>query len=346
MRKRLVLSLSATAVAGGLVTAGGAIAEKGPKDGGGAKPAAYTIPGDKVFPEGISREPGSRSFFVTSTTDGTVFKGDLGSPAMTAFSPAGLDGRTTAIGLKADGRGNLVVAGGDTGKIFVLSSVDGKTKKVLDTGVTGRDKTFLNDVAISKGYAYVTDSVQKFLFRVKLGKDGSVGELEKFVSFEGTAFAYGEGFNANGIAIDEGGEYAVIVQSGTGKLFRVGLRDKAVSEVDLGGATVTNGDGLLIKGSTLYVARNMQELIVPVKLGKRGTTGAVGAGVTGPQLQYPTTIALDGNRILAVGSQFDKRSAMAAPELPFKVATIAKPKVQGGHGGGKHGGARKASGRR
>ncbi len=111
--------------------------------------------------------------------------------------------------------------------------------------------------------------MQPFLYRTRLGKDGSVGELEKFVSFAGTAFAYQPGFNANGIAIDKGGKYAIVVQSGTGKLFRVDLRDKGVSEVDLGGQTVPMGDGLLLAGKTLYVARNAAERIVPVRLSEK-----------------------------------------------------------------------------
>lgn len=327
MHRRLLLPLLAVLLAA-LGSTSFALAGKGKGKGGdGSKPATYTIPGDRVFPEGIAREPGSKAFFVTSTTDGTIFRGDLRKPALTAFAAPGADGRTTAIGLKADGRGNLVVAGGATGKVFVLSTTDGATRKVLDTKPEGA--SFLNDVAISKGYAYITDSRQPFLYRVRLGKDGAVGEIEKFVGFAGSAFAYlpPPAFNANGIAIDEGGKYAIVVQSSTGRLFRVDLRSKAVSEVDLGGQTVTAGDGLLLKGSTLYVARNMQELIVPIRLGDKGREGVVGTGVTGPQLKYPTTIALDGKRLLAVNSQFDKRSAMQPPELPFDVATITAPKA-------------------
>lgn len=321
MPQRFVLSLLAVLVAVGLTST--AVAKKGSSSKAeGSKPTRYILPGERVFPEGIAREPGSKALFVTSTTDGTIFRGDLRQPQLSVFA-AGDEVRRTAVGLKADKRGRLVVAGGDTGKVFVLSTKDGRTLKVLDTGQSG-DGVFLNDVAISKGFAYITDSQRPILYRVALGKD-SIGPIEEFVSFEGTAFEYQEGFNANGIAIDEGGKYAIVVQSNTGKLFRVDLRTKAVSQVDLGGRTVTNGDGLLLKGRTLYVARNMQELIVPIRLSDKGRRGTVGAGVTGPQLKYPTTLALDGNRLLAVNSQFDRTGG--TPELPFDVATSAAPKA-------------------
>lgn len=323
MRRHTVVPLlAACAALGASATAG---ARGGPSGtGAGSRPATYTIPGDEVFPEGIAREPRSRAFYVTSTTDGTIFRGDVRSPQLEPFAAPGADGRITAIGLKSDGRGRLVVAGGPTGKVFVLSTRDGSTLKVLDTKPSGA--SFLNDVAISKGYAYITDSRQPFLYRIRLGKD-AIGEIEKFVPFADTPFAYDKGFNANGIAIDEGGNYAIVVQSGTGKLFRVGLRDKSVRQVDTLGRTVTNGDGLLLKAGVLYVSRNMQERIVPVRLSVQGRAGTVGPGVTGAQLKYPTTIAFDGKRLLAVNSQFDKRTAMQAPELPFDVATIAVPKA-------------------
>lgn len=292
------------------------------------RPASYVLPGDRVFPEGIARLGDSRTFFVGSTTDGTIFRGDLRKPQTTVFAAPGADGRTAAVGMKAK-RGRLVVAGGATGKIFVLSTKDGSTVKVLDTQA-GTTPTFLNDVVIAGGHAYVTDSQRPILFRFALRKDGTVGALERFVDFTGTAFAYTTGFNANGIAASKHGRLLTIVQSNTGKLFRVDTRTKAVSQIDTGGAALTNGDGLLLDGRTLYVVRNMQELIVPVKLSKDGRRGKVGTGVTGPQLQYPTTIAQDGKRLLVVGSQFDKRSAGAAPEQPFNVATIAAPRKGGG----------------
>lgn len=326
MQRRLPLAaLAALAAITGLSTAG-ATAGTGAKLSGYApgKPVEYVLPGAQVFPEGIGTLPGTKAFFVSSTTDGTIFRGDTRRPGTRVFAPGGADGRTTAVGLKADRRGHLVVAGGATGKIFVLSTRDGSTVKVLDTQ-PGAEATFLNDVVISGGYAYVTDSNRPKLFRVALHRDGSVGELETFVDFTGSAFAYQPGFNANGIVATRDGRFLVIVQSGTGKLFRVDTRTKAVREVDLGGASVPNGDGLLLVGRTLYVAQNMQELITPVTLTRNAGAGVVGTGTTGPQLKYPTTLARDGRRLLAVNSQFDKRGPGLVPELPFSVVAVAAP---------------------
>jgi Cu-Zn family superoxide dismutase len=285
------------------------------------RPAEYTIPGDRVCPEGIAIERGSRAIYVGSTTDGTIFRGDLREPALVPLAPGGADGRTTAIGLEADRRGRLFVAGGPTGKVFVLSTRDGATRQVLDTQRT--DVGFLNDLALTRDAAYVTDSQRPVLYRAPLGRRGEpTGTIEPWLDFTGTPFEYEAGFNANGIVKARRGRFLLVIQSNTGELFRIDTRTKQVVQVDLGGASLTNGDGLLLRGRTLYVVRNQQELIVPVRLSRDLTRGRVGNGVTSEALRFPTTIASDGRRLLVVNSQFDRRAPGLTPELPFTVSAL------------------------
>ena len=283
------------------------------------RPNAYEIPGDAVFPEGIALD--GRTFFVTSTTDGTIFKGDVGQPAPAPFAAGGADGRTAAVGLKADGRGRLLVAGGQTGKAFVLSTADGGTLKVLDSR-PGASQTFINDVTVAGGFAYFTDSMRPVILRAATSGD-SVGDLEPWLDLTGTPFVYMDGFNANGIVSYDGGRLLVVVQSNTGKLFRIDTRTKAVSEIDLGGKTLTNGDGLVADGSRLFVVRNADNQIVEVKLRRGKRAGRVGKAITSDRFRFPTTAALDGKRLLVVNSQFDKRGG--TPVLPFTVVAVRRP---------------------
>ena len=102
--------------------------------------------------------------------------------------------------------------------------------------------------------------------------------------------AYGEGFNANGIDSLRGGHRLVIVQSNTGKLFRVNPRNGRTREIALD-RPVTNGDGILRRGRTLYVVRNKDNQVAVVKLRKRSRRGAVKRFLTDPRLDVPTTIA-------------------------------------------------------
>ena len=113
-----------------------------------------------------------------------------------------------------------------------------------------------------------------------------------------------------------------MVQSNTGKLFRIDTRSREVSQIDLGGATLTNGDGLVLQGRRLYVLRNAQELIVEVKLRGDARSGSVDRTLTSNALMFPTTAALDRQgRLLVVNAQFDKRPT-GNPILPFTVAAL------------------------
>jgi WD40 repeat protein len=283
----------------------------------------YTLPGEEVFPEGVAYRPETGDFFVGSTTDGTVFQGNVegDSEETEVFLEPGSDGRQIAIGMEVDEEGRLFIAGGDTGTIFVYDVETGDLVSSLHTPEA--EATFLNDVAVTpNGDAFVTDSMRPVLFRVTSTPDG-VKETEPWLDFGGTSLEYEEGFNANGIDATENGRYLIVVQSNTGELFRIDTESREVAQIDLGGETLTNGDGLLLDGRTAYIMRNEQELIVPVELSGDYTSGEVGESFTDPSLAYPTTIAKYDERLLVVNSQFDEREG--EPELPFTVSDIEIP---------------------
>ena len=284
----------------------------------------FDIPGDEVYPEGVAYSPTTGDFFVGSTTDGEIFRGNVGDPSggMEPFLEPGADGRAMAIGMKVDASGRLFVAGGESGATFVY---DTGTGDLVDSFENGADTTFVNDVALTPdGSAYLTDSMNPELYRVY--PDGSGGyRQETFLNFEGTPAEYEEGFNLNGIVASPDGRYLVVINSTSGLLFRIDTRSKRVVEVDTGGADLTNGDGMLLLGRTLYVVRNQNGLIVPVELSADYASGVAGEGFTEGSLMYPTTIAAHEGRLLAVNSQFDARDEGRPPELPFTVSDFPIP---------------------
>ncbi|MCW2776573.1 MAG: hypothetical protein JWN17_298 [Frankiales bacterium] len=289
---------------------------------------SYALPGDKTYPEGVTSY--GDVFYVTSTTDGSLFRGTTGTRAVKVFKAGGTDGRTTAIGLEVTRKGDrLVVAGGDTGQVHVYDTKDGRLVARYDNG--GTAATFLNDVAIApNGDAYVTDSNRPVLYRIPAAQvakgtgSTAVAPLQVFRDFTGTAFQYGDGFNANGIVVTQDGKSLVLVQSSTGKLFRVVLATKKVTQVDLGGKTLVNGDGLERRGDVLYAVRNANGVISKVKLAADGSRGTVYGQVSSPTFRYPTTSAFSGDQLLVVNSQFDVRSSGGTP-APFTVTGLTKP---------------------
>ncbi len=321
----LVLGLVLVLAACGGTTGTGGGEDTGDKDGQSGTTSAerYVLPGEQVYPEGVAYRPETGDFFVGSTTDGTVFRGNVDDDEAEVFLEPGSDGRETAIGMKVDDRGRLFIAGGDTGRIFVYDVETGELVRALDTPQS--PTTFINDVTVTPdGDAYFTDSMRPTLFRVPASDE--VGEAEPWLDLEGTPIEYMEGINLNGIAATEDGRYLITVQSNTGNLYRIDAQSKEVAVIDLGIETLANGDGLLLDGQTLYVVRNRQGLIMPVELSEDFTRGEVGQGISDPSFAFPTTIAGYDERLLVVNSQFNRRQSGEEPDLPFTVSSIEVPR--------------------
>ncbi len=282
-------------------------------------PTSYALPGEAVFPEGVAYNPASGKFYVGSTSDGTLYEGDVASGEVSVFSAGGADGRTTAIGMKVDGNGYLWVAGGGTGQMFVYNTADGSLVASYTTPAV--EQTFINDVTITPdGSAYFTDSFRPILFKIS-GTEG--GEAESWLDFTGTVLEYGEGFNLNGIAASVDGRYLLTVHSASGNLYRIDTGSQEVIQVDTGGAELTAGDGILLIGNTLYVSRNSFGQIVPVTMSEDYSMGTAGAAITDSSLIFPTTIAQADGSLLVVNSQFNNRGG--TPVLPFTVSRIPLP---------------------
>ncbi len=312
----------------GLLLGAGGTARGGQDDQADATPAAaatFALPGDEVFPEGVACDPATGDFFVGSTADGTIFRGNVGDATDEAevFLPGGGDGREAVTGLALDGQGRLFAAGRRTGRVFAYEAASGDLIAAFETPPT--DRTLVNDIAATADAAYVTDSFRPVLLRLPLTEDG-VGELEPWLDLTQTEIDYGGGFHLNGIAATADGRYLLTVHYDAGRLFRIDTRDKSVTEVDLGVGTLATGDGLLLDGATLYVVLGGPGVIVPVRLSADLTTGEVGAPFADPSFRAPTTIADCGDgRLLVVNSQLDMEGADGSPELPFTLSSIPIP---------------------
>jgi sugar lactone lactonase YvrE len=263
-------------------------------------PETIRLP-DGWQPEGIASGRGT-SLYVGSIPTGAIWKGDARTGRGDVLVP-GQEGRS-AIGIKVDKRNRIFVAGGDTGRAFVYDARTGRdlaSYQLAPAGVL----TFVNDVVVTDKGAFFTDSLNQQLYVVPLGRHGRLPGQEAVRTLPLTGdLVYQDGFNLNGIAAAKGGRVLVVVQSNTGKLFTVNARTGRTREIDLGGAEVTNGDGLLLRGRTLFVVRNRLNLIAVVKLSRSLTEGRVVAELTDPDFDVPTTITFTAGRLYAVNARF------------------------------------------
>ena len=305
-----------------LPAASSANAAKGPNGNGGALPTQYVIPGSAVFPEGIAYDQRTQTVYVSSTTNGAIYRGDAGDETLTQFLPGGADGRTTAIGLEVDDDGHLWVAGGGTGLVFLYDAVSGALIARLSAAAS---PTFINDIAVDRnGVGYITDSMSPVIYRVVPNGTGGYS-LERWLPLAGTPIVYTAGFNLNGIVVSPNGRYLYVVQTNTGKLFQIEIATKEIVQLDTGGALFPNGDGLWLHGNSLYVLQNMQELITELRLQQNQADARVVSQMTDPSFMFPTSLVIARGRMLVVNSQFDRRGPGLSPVLPFTVSVVPVP---------------------
>src|SRR5258705_7479289 len=146
-----------------------------------AAPASIDLPGDRVFPENI-----------TSTKDGTLYVGSLGSGGIIRIKPGaakaelwikpGAFGSRSIFGVLADERSNtlwacsndmsalgVVIASAETDS--VLKGFDLKTGQGKVSAKLPGDHTLCNDIAIgADGSAFVTNTAAPEILMLSPGK--------------------------------------------------------------------------------------------------------------------------------------------------------------------------------
>jgi sugar lactone lactonase YvrE len=256
-----------------------------------------TIPLPNGFqPEGIAIATGT-TFYVGSIPTGAVYAGDV----RTGEGAIRVKGRTgrSAIGLKVD-RGRLWVSGGATGKAFVYDARSGALLRTIQLATGGGD-TFVNDVTVTKTAAYFTDSSRPVLYKVTIVANGAPGKASTIRL--GGSYEHLGGFNLNGIAATANGKTLLAVQSANGRLYAIDAATGRARTVNVG-AALENGDGLLLRGRTLYAVQNRLNQIAVVRLAPGLDRGSATRTIKDADFDVPTTVAALGNRLYAVNARF------------------------------------------
>jgi sugar lactone lactonase YvrE len=263
-------------------------------------------------PEGIAIGDAPYAYF-GSRVDGDIYRASLrtGRGQVISQGPG-----TPSLGLKISGS-RLFVAGGSGGDARV---VDVRTGTVLKSYTLQTIPSFINDVVLTGGSAFYTDSTNPTLFRLKLGRHGTLPDTAQAVPLTGD-IAYTTGNNANGISASPDGRGLIIVQSNTGKLFRTTYAGKT-TEIDLGGESVPNGDGLWLRGRTLYVVQNRLNVIAKIELNRDATAGKVVSRTGSAAFDVPTTIAEYGKRFYLPNARF---TTPATPTTPYNAVSVRIP---------------------
>jgi sugar lactone lactonase YvrE len=315
MRRRRSMAMATAALALGAALAGAvpAAGVPGPAAAAARFPDVIALPAG-FQPEGIATGRG-KSFYVGSLLDGRIYRGNL----RTGNGRVLVDGEEgkVAVGVEVDPRNRLWVAGGPTGQGRVHDARTGEllrsyTFRAPDTG-------FVNDVVVTRRAAYFTDSINRFLYVAPIGPGGRLFPPFRMPISGDFVYDTSPGaLNANGIEASPNGRILLVVQSGTGKLFKVHAATGVSREVRLRGGNVRAGDGLLRIGRTLYVVQNQLNQIAVVRLRARYAAGRIARVITDPDFMVPTTVASFGRWLYAVNARF------GTPPMPDTEYTVVQ----------------------
>jgi hypothetical protein len=319
MRRILIAILGIVALTAGAAVASASRGHDHHGHHGGAGERLFTLaPDPDGNPEGIAFDQRSQAFYVSITDGGAIYRGTLGSDTVTPF----IEGATgkAAIGLKVR-RGKLYVAGGPTGAITVYDLATRAAVATFQTGTGG----FLNDLVVTRrGDVYVTDSFRPTLWHVTAEQVRAGSGTPQALDVSAIPYEAGE-FNLNGI-VAKAGRRLVVVDTNSGKLFRITLADRGTSirAIDeIAGATVPGGDGMLLDRGRLVVVQGDPAQLTFLRLRGGARRATFDGTQTSDKLRGPSTVDRANGLYLVVNADFD------TSRTPFTVAGL--PARANGH---------------
>lgn len=224
-----------------------------------------------------------------------------------------------AVGMQYDRRSGLLwVAGGATGAVTAYDGRTGERVVRYQAPATPAGR-FLNDVEVTRDGVFVTDSLNAELVVVRTGpgKRAALPADVELLPLTGDWEQSPTGNNANGIRELPRGDLLVVDQ---GALLRVDPHTGVAERFEqVGGEPLTGGDGLELRGKTLYVVYGFnRDSVAVVHLDPRAGTFTVTGELVDDDLERPTTATLNRGALYAVNGKF-----MTPDATTFEVVQVS-----------------------
>ncbi|XP_061989895.1 uncharacterized protein LOC133708454 [Rosa rugosa] len=232
-----------------------------------SKPHVINFRSPNLYPEGLAYDPSAQHFIVGAIRHRTIYSvSDAGVTDLLISDPT-LPENVTFLGLAVDAVNNRLLAAVQAVEplphLSALAAYDLRTRRRLFlTPLPSADgdasRQIANDVAVDfKGNAYVTNSAANFIWKVN--SDGVASVLSKSPLFSAHPVDPDSPFSfcgLNGVAYVSKG-YLLVVQSNTGKLFKVDAEDGTAREVLLP-EDLPLADGIAVRrdGTVVVVCMN------------------------------------------------------------------------------------------
>ncbi|MEU5158117.1 superoxide dismutase [Streptomyces sp. NPDC020875] len=320
-RGLLAAAVGGAALAGPLAPVARAAPGGGPAgspESGAPWPDRFSLP-NGFRPEGIAI--GSRPYaYFGSLADGSVLRVALATGAGQILVPP-QGAAHPVVGLKVDRAGRrLFLAGGQAREIRVADARTGR--ELRRYGDLGLANTFVNDVVLTPGAAWFTDSATPHLFRLPLGPDGTPGDRVEPLPLTGD-WSQGLPYSGNGISTTPDGRALVVTNASLdgGSLVRVDPATGVARRIDTGSLRLPAADGVLLLGRTLYVVQQFLNTVNVLRLDRAGTRAREIATLTDPRFRVPTTVAAFGDRLYLPNARFD---VAPTPDTEYDAVAVRR----------------------
>ncbi|MEO1054603.1 MAG: hypothetical protein AAFX87_28485, partial [Bacteroidota bacterium] len=311
-------------------------------------PTFLDLPTNDLFPEGIL-ESASGDLYVTGFGNATITGTGNGSilritngETIEFFKNPAEDGLSSAVGMAIDeARNRLWVANFDFAtfnsnmKVFDLNS--GNLLATLTPPTGGH---FFNEVAIDEsGRVYISDTTTPTIWTADADLDSVyVFAQDDLLSNPDPNRPFGQ----NGLAITADGDYLIAsimdrIDQGDGRLVRIDISSRSVSEVTLTGDATTiaqfgGSDGMFFEPTGLLMMVNVTppSSIVTAEFNADFSSASLVSRTTF-ELVYnrPTASAILNGRLWTVNSQLDhviddENGAVGTPaDIPFQLVNVS-----------------------
>jgi sugar lactone lactonase YvrE len=265
-------------------------------------------------PEGFAIGRGTNAY--NGSIDGSIYKMNLrngrGEVLVEAEPGFNLETDCYKLGMRVDQRRNyLFVAGCQVGNAYVFDAKSGE--EIMQYQLTPEFAGVVNDLTITRDAVYFTDSFQPVLYRLPLGRRGSVPEgadaattiplPDEFINTDPFCCA------GNGIVSTPNGKTLIVGHSNLAKLYRVDTDSGEVNEIVVDPPLSGFLDGIVMHHNILFIITPTfgppdPEKIQVVALDEDMLTGELLGYMTDPTFDGVASGGIHGNSLYVNNARY------------------------------------------
>ncbi|KAK9716660.1 hypothetical protein RND81_06G248600 [Saponaria officinalis] len=297
-----------------------------------------------LYPEGLTWDPASQHFIVAALRRGTFHSiSDAGvteTLTLTLTSSASnFPSNPTILGLAVDHRRNRLLAAVNTAESPYLAAFSLQRTAInllflSPLPTTSPTSAVANDVAVDPyGDAYVTNSGENFIWKISLNGTASIlSNSSLFTHYPVDQTSPYNYCGLNGVVYIAGKNHLLVVQSNTGKMFKVDAVDGTTNSVILP-TELTVADGIAVREDGVVFVVSMNDAWM-MKSDDSWAQGVVIDKIALEREGFPTSVTVGGGgRVYVIYGYVEegmKVISQGEEREGFRIEEIASKKESGG----------------